>query len=84
MAWIRYRFTSTHDDYRPVTFPPPGPYWCTGYDPDEHAILVAYLRPNDVVTDYWPDAIAIEGQPQDSVTYTTRFQRPQWYTGPDI
>jgi hypothetical protein len=29
--WIRYRFHANADDYRPVKFPPPGPYWCSGY-----------------------------------------------------
>ena len=41
MEWTRYRFRADPDDYRPIIFPPPGPYWCSGYgfegDPEEPA-----------------------------------------------
>jgi hypothetical protein len=82
MAWIRYRFTMDIDDYRPTVFPPPGPYWCTGETPDGAHILVAYLRPGDMLHGYWPEADDDEEEPVDAITFTTRFPRPEWYTGP--
>lgn len=49
--WMRLRFQANADDPRPVTFPPPGPWWCTGYAGDDsYAIVVAYL-PNNIVMD---------------------------------
>jgi hypothetical protein len=90
-AWRRYRFRSwAADDPRPVTFPPPGPYWVTGLgerlDGKEFAILVAYLPGNstDEIEDFWPETDGIEWsgydfQWRDEIAFTTRFQRPDWW-----
>ena len=44
----RHRFKTDLEDYRPVTFPPPGPYWCTG-ETDDHSVVVAYLPKGRIV-----------------------------------
>lgn len=58
--WIRSRFRvcNEEDDYRPVKWPPVGPYWCTGSDlenPTSYTI-VAYTKTLEQVTEFWPDA----------------------------
>lgn len=77
--WIRYRFRANEDDYRPVTFPPPGPYWCSGYG-DGYSIVVAYLPPDVEVTTFWPEATEID--PMDecaSLVFSSRFPKPDWW-----
>lgn len=79
-TWSRHRFQANHDDPRPVIFPPPGPYWITGYAGDDsYAIVVAYLPAGDAVTDYWPEAAQIETEERADIIYTDRFQKPEWY-----
>lgn len=31
MAYIKYRFKTYSEDYRPLIFNPKYPYWCTGH-----------------------------------------------------
>lgn len=77
---IRYRFKANHDDYRPMRFPPPGPYWCTGYAVDEsHATVIAYLPNNENLHDWWPEAADIDAEEVDDIVYTSRFPKPAWY-----
>ena len=79
-SWRCYRFLSPADDPRPRWFPPPGPYWITGYT-DEGTQLVAYFPtqdPDDVHT-YWPEAVAIEGSAVTALIFTARFPRPAWW-----
>src|SRR5437667_402500 len=82
-AWKRYRFYSSAEDFRPVTFPPPGPYWCSGHESagedSERAILIAYLPTNAKLTDYWPEAEDEESTDEDSITFTSRFPCPEWW-----
>jgi hypothetical protein len=67
---------------RPVRFPPPGPWWCSGFEAfDAYAIVIAYLRPEDSVTDWWPEASHIDSEPCDRIIFTDRFPRPDWYKG---
>lgn len=74
---IRARF-KTSADYRPVHWPPPGPYWCTGYT-DDNAIVVAYAADEDEVLRFWPDATQIDAEPADSYVFTSRFPKPAWF-----
>lgn len=77
--WLRLRFRANEADYRPVTWPPPGPYWCTGYG-DGYATVVAYVRDGDDVTVWWPEASHVTGGPDpDGPTFTDRFPRPDWW-----
>ena len=79
--WKRYRFKEASKDYRPVKFPPPGPYWCSGYDSDDNAVIVAYLPADAELTDWWPEPIDIEVEDRTEITFTDRFSKPDWYPG---
>lgn len=79
-TWLRVRFSVPSEDYRPVTFPPPGPYWCTGYGADGAAILVAYVRAEGQVHEFWPDASPLHFcDERDAITFTDRFPEPEWW-----
>ena len=47
MKWMRLRFETNKEDFRPIKWPPPGPYWCSGYlcdiDGYQNAIIVAFI-----------------------------------------
>jgi len=43
---LRVRFHTDEEDYRPLKFPPPGPYWCTG-EGDGYWTIVAYVERED-------------------------------------
>ncbi|MEY2690362.1 MAG: hypothetical protein RL375_4562 [Pseudomonadota bacterium] len=85
--WHRYRFKTNPTDYRPVVFPPPGPYWCTGYscNPNdeslstEHAIIVAYLPPGALLSTWWPDACGAEIEVVEEIVFTDRLPKPAWW-----
>jgi len=77
-TWMRYRFHANGDDYRPVKFPPPGPFWCTGYG-DGYAVIVAYLPLLTPLKDYWPEASEISATEHTEIIYTDRFPKPLWY-----
>ena len=83
MPWRRYRFTLKHADPRPVKFPPPGPYWVTGYAPDrrgdEWPILVAYLPVDGQIHDWWPEAEQVDTTEEAEITFTDRFPKPSWW-----
>lgn len=76
--WRRYRFRANEDDMRPVKWPPPGPWWCTGYG-DGYAIVVAYLPPQSNLADYWPEATAVEFTEEDELSFSDRFPEPDWW-----
>ena len=81
MGWLRVRFQANKDDPRPVTFPPPGPFWVTGYG-DSYAIVVAYVRELEEVEKFWPETKGQEFsfiQPRDEITFTDRFAEPEWW-----
>ena len=80
--WLRCRFQANEEDYRPVTFPPPGPYWCSGYGND-HAVIVAYVRSEEQITEYWPEATDIDVMSEGPVSFSDRFPKPDWYEGED-
>lgn len=78
--WQRHRFHADGNDPRPVKFPPPGPWWCSGYAFDEsYSVVVAYLPYGTDVTQWWPEATAIETSDADSPKYSERFPRPDWW-----
>ena len=77
----RHRFQTDPDDYRPVAFPPPGPYWCTGFT-DEHSIVVAYLPKGEDLAKWWPDASGVETEEVEVIHFTDRFPCPDWYSAP--
>ena len=84
---IRARFYCNPDDYRPIKFPPPGPYWCTGTGfntetgEDEYSVVVAYFDSGEQILEFWPDAFEIDIHEHDvEPQYTDRFPKPEWYT----
>lgn len=80
-GWIRSRFYTKADDCRPVKFPPPGPWWCSGYAGDcSYSILIAYTRTKAQLRKYWPEAYNVESRHEDSIVFTDRFPRPDWWT----
>lgn len=80
--WLRIRFKVPGDDYRPVVWPMPGPYWCSGYAGDgSYAVLVAFVRKRSEVKKFWPDAFEIEesGQQNGPITFSDRFPKPDYW-----
>lgn len=78
----RFRFKVPGDDYRPIEFPPVGPYWCTGRS-DTHCIVVAYAPDLETLTSasHWPDAEDVDDGGEQPITFTDRFRRPDWWKG---
>lgn len=78
---IRARFKADPEDYRPVLWPPPGPYWCTGSG-DDYSIVVAYAESEAEIRKFWPEAEDIDAEPATEYVFTDRFQKPEWWDGP--
>jgi len=76
--WTRCRFKANLEDYRPVKWPPPGPYWCSGQN-DQHAIVIAYVRSERQLKQYWPEAEEITSTKEDEILYSDRFPKPAWW-----
>jgi len=77
-GWLRCRFKAAADDYRPMKFPPPGPYWCSGQN-DDSSTLIAYVRTEDQIIEHWPEAEDIEVTEQEEIVFTDRFPKPTWF-----
>ena len=77
--WLRVRFHASQNDYRPVKFPPPGPYWCSGTG-DDYSIIVAYVKKLSQVEKYWPEADSIDHLGNyEQIEFTERFAKPDWW-----
>lgn len=79
--WLRVRFHANADDYRPVKWPPAGPYWCSGYAGDDsHSIVVAYVKSEEQVMEFWPEVTEIEILSEhDEPVFSSRFPKPDWW-----
>lgn len=75
----RVRFYSDSDDPRPVKFPPPGPYWVSGYDSDDRSVLIAFLPKKTDLKKYWPEAVVDEWYGQMPIEFSSRFGKPDWW-----
>lgn len=75
----RHRFKTDPSDYRPVAFPPPGPYWFTGGNVD-HSIVIAYLPKGESLLKWWPDAVDVESEDTEVIVFTSRFACPDWWS----
>lgn len=73
---IRARFYC--DDSRPVKWPPPYPFWCTG-ETDNHEIVVGYYDNEDQIYEYYPEAFNIISNEVDEIRFSDRFERPDWW-----
>ena len=75
----RARFLTDLEDPRPMKFPPPHPWWCTGQD-EFNSVVVAYVESSEQLLEYWPDAIEIQiGNPVSGYVFNDRFPRPEWF-----
>lgn len=82
----RFRFKVPGDDGRPITFPPVGPFWETGWTFDhDWTFVVAYAPSVEVLTngDHWPDAEDIDDQGEQEIVFTGRFECPEWWDAGD-
>ncbi len=82
-TWLRVRFECPVEDYRPIRWKPPGPYWCSGYvckDEGDTPILVAYVKKEEQIKEYWPEAQNIDIMDRcKEITFTSRFPKPEWW-----
>ena len=79
MSWLRVRFKSKAKDYRPIYEPPAlpeGPWWCSGYDSDDNAILVAYVKSEETLFKQWPEAEIDFHDTVDEIKFSSRFSKP--------
>lgn len=74
----RYRFRIPGSDGRPVVFPPPGPFWITGYG-DDDTVVVAYCTAGQIKL-FWPDAFDIDDGGEQEISFSSRFPQPAWWT----
>jgi hypothetical protein len=81
--WVRHRFYSHHADSRPVRYPPPGPWWCSGSTDDENGeiqIIVAFLPEGYEIKKYWPEVGEVSfSEPYGKIVYSDRFAKPEWW-----
>lgn len=75
----RVRFYSTEEDPRPIKFPPPGPFWVSGYTGDYKAILIAWLPKKSDLKEFWPEAEVDEWDDPTPITFSGRFPKPEWW-----
>ena len=80
----RWRFKTTSvEDYRPIVFNPKYPWWCSGYGEDrergEYAVIIAYLPPDALIKDYWPEYFDAELLDTGIIKFSDRFPRPNWF-----
>lgn len=78
----RFRFYVDADDPRPFGWPPVGPYWISGSDPDDRFILIAYAPDIETLTDdaHWPDAEDVDDLGECEIVFTSRFPKPDWWS----
>lgn len=81
-SWDRIRFHANAGDYRPVKWPPKGPYWCSG-EGNDYSIVVAYVPcgfTDDEIKKFWPEASEIDRmQTNTDLTFSDRFKKPDWW-----
>ena len=80
--WNKYRFKSDEEDPRPVKWPPPAPFWFSGFDSNDATIVVAYAHSEEEILSFWPDAYGIDVIAEESeILFYDRFPRPEWWEG---
>jgi len=81
--WKRFRFyTKSVDEYRPLSFNPKFPWWCSGTGSsgdDEYAVIVAYLPRDEPIYKYWNDAYEVDFTWEDEITFSDRFPKPDYF-----
>lgn len=80
MKWVRARFKANYDDSRPIKFPPPGPWWESGFAADEsYSIVIAYVKTIGQIKKYWPEADDITTETVNEISFSDRFPKPEWW-----
>lgn len=77
---IRCRFQQPTDDARPVVWPIKHPYWITG-EGEDYFIIVAYADNEAEILRLWPEAINLDSEERAEYLFTSRFRKPDWFTG---
>lgn len=75
----RCRFIVNGEDPRPVKWPIKHPYWITGYDDDDYAIIVSYTNDENYIYENWPDAKDIGMEEMLCYVFSDRFPSPKWF-----
>jgi hypothetical protein len=76
--FYRVRFKTNLSDPRPVVFPPPGPYWVSGFG-ENYSIVVAYLKEKKELKKFWPEAFDADFEESQEIIFTERFLKPIWW-----
>ena len=78
--WLRVRFHANDKDPRPIFFPPPGPFWISGYGTG-HSVIVGYVKSETQITEYWPEASNVEIlEYNTTIKFSDRFKKPDYWT----
>jgi len=76
---LRVRFATTSDDWRPVKWPPPAPFWNSGGG-QGYLWVVAYVKTFDQIKEFWPEAEDISIMQTDvAIEFSDRFEKPDWW-----
>tara|TARA_R110002072_G_scaffold26966_15_gene88459 strand:+ start:759 stop:1001 length:243 start_codon:yes stop_codon:yes gene_type:complete len=76
----KFRFYVPGEDGRPISWPPVGPFWITGFS-ETHTVVLAYAPDEETLTnaDHWPDAEDVDDWGEQEITFTDRFKKPDWW-----
>lgn len=79
MIRVRFYMPISVGDYRPISWPIPHPFWCSGESEDAF-IIVAYADNTDQILQLWPEAYDLDVMDEDAAeyTFTSRFPKPNW------
>lgn len=79
MKWRRYRFyVPFTEDHRPLIFNPRYPWWRSGFA-EGFIVIVAYLPIEEDLLKYWPDAFNIDSTDEETITFSSRFAKPEYF-----
>jgi hypothetical protein len=81
--WFRVRFYSHDPDPRPVSWPPPGPYWNSGTGEDKDGndvqIIIVYTKEPNKLKEYWPEGRNFDCPlSPEPVRWHDLFPKPDW------
>lgn len=82
MKWTRHRFYTYSEDNRPIIFNPKYPWWCSGYGENEggwYSVIISYLPTGEDLLKYWDDADQIESEECESIKFSDRFPKPDYF-----
>lgn len=78
--WLRVRFHVNYPDFRPVLWPPPGPFWRSGIAGDDsYSIVIAYVRSEDQIKAFWPESEIDSVSEAEDIVFSERFPKPDWW-----